>query len=261
MAKISYNPGSSTVTFNDVASLTIGTTQIVTANATTLAARTTVSGLINGTLDVVFGGNFTTIGGFPTGGAFTSLKVDLNSQTLISITDFNLPLSASSPVPDFTNLSVFLGGNDVLTGSAASELLEGFAGSDTMDGGAGRDFMNGNTGADTLSGGDGDDVVRGGQGDDSVSGGNGVDFVSGDRGNDTVSGGAGADLFHTFKGAGLDRVIDFSLAEGDRVIVLGNQYTVSQVGADTVIDLGGGDQMVLVGIQQSTLTGGWIFSI
>jgi Ca2+-binding RTX toxin-like protein len=261
VAKISYNPGSSTVTFNDVASLTIGTTQIVTANATTLAARTTVSGLINGTLDVVFGGNFTTIGGFPTGGAFTSLKVDLNSQTLISITDFNLPLSASSPVPDFTNLSVFLGGNDVLTGSAASELLEGFAGSDTMDGGAGRDFMNGNTGADTLSGGDGDDVVRGGQGDDSVSGGNGVDFVSGDRGNDTVSGGAGADLFHTFKGAGLDRVIDFSLAEGDRVIVLGNQYTVSQVGADTVIDLGGGDQMVLVGIQQSTLTGGWIFSI
>jgi hypothetical protein len=34
---------------------------------------------------------------------------------------------------------------------------------------------------------------------------------------------------------------------------------VSQVGADTVIDMTGGGQMVLVGVQASTLTTGWIF--
>jgi serralysin len=82
--------------------------------------------------------------------------------------------------------------------------------------------------------------------------------MSGDRGNDTVSGGAGADTFHIFSGAGIDRIIDFNRAEGDRVFVLG-AYTVSQVGSDVVIDLGSGTQMILVGVQQTSLTGDWIF--
>ncbi|HEX7947446.1 MAG TPA: calcium-binding protein [Phenylobacterium sp.] len=259
MSKISYNPGSSTVTFNDVASLTIGATSIVTSNATTLALRVSISGTINGTLDVIYGGTFTLLGGFPTGGTFTSLRVDLNNQTLLSVTDFSLPYGQGAP--DFSNLSVFLGGSDVLTGSALSDVLSCFAGSDTADGGAGFDFINGNQGDDTLTGGDGDDVVRGGKDNDIVMGGAGNDFLAGDRGADTLTGGAGADIFHTFSGAGLDRVTDFSRAEGDRVFVLGNSYTVSQVGADVVVDLGGGDQMVLVGVQQSTLTTGWIVSV
>lgn len=257
MAILSYNPGSSTVSFGDIAKLTIGTTSIVTSNATTLALRTSISGTINGTLDVTFGGNFTLTAGFPTGGAFTSLQVDLNNQTLLKLTDFSIPYGQGAP--DFTNLSVFLGGADVITGAALNDILEGFSGADSMSGGGGLDIMNGNTGNDTLSGGDGADVVRGGKDDDSVSGGAGNDFISGDRGSDTLSGGAGADIFHTFTGAGLDRVVDFSRAEGDRVFVIGS-YTVSQVGADVVIDLTGGTQMVLVGVQQSSLTGDWIFS-
>ncbi|MDB5428678.1 MAG: hypothetical protein JWR43_2653, partial [Phenylobacterium sp.] len=39
----------------------------------------------------------------------------------------------------------------------------------------------------------------------------------------------------------------------------GTTYTVSQVGADTVIEFGAGNQMILVGVQLSTLTAGWIF--
>jgi len=109
-------------------------------------------------------------------------------------------------------------------------------------------------------GGGGNEVVRGGQGDDSLSGGGGNDFVSGDRGNDTESGGAGADTFHGSQDAGVDRVLDFHIAEGDRVMLdPGTTYTVSQVGADTVIDMGAGNQMILVGVQMSTLTGAWIF--
>lgn len=259
MAVISYNPGNSTVTFGDIASLTIGQTQILTSNATTLALRVTVSGIINGTLDVVYGGNFTLLAGFPVGGTFTSLRVDLNGQTLMSISDFSLPYGQGAP--DFSNLSVFLGGNDVLNGSLVGELMEGFAGADTISGAGGIDIMNGNTGDDTLSGGDGADVVRGGRDNDVVMGGAGNDFVSGDRGSDTLTGGTGADIFHTFAGAGLDRVTDFSRAEGDRVFVIGTSYTVSQVGADTVLDLGSGTTMVLVGITQTTLTDGWIVSI
>jgi serralysin len=120
----------------------------------------------------------------------------------------------------------------------------------------------GNLGADTCDGEAGDDVVRGGQGDDSVRGGDGNDFVSGDRGSDTVSGGLGADTFHTFGDNGTDRVLDFSRAQGDRVLVSeGATWTVSQQGADVIIDLTGGGRMVLEGVQLSTLTDGWISAV
>jgi serralysin len=55
-------------------------------------------------------------------------------------------------------------------------------------------------------------------------------------------------------------VLDFNLSEGDRVqLDPGTVFSVSQVGADTVIDMGAGDQMILVGVSMSSLTGPWIF--
>jgi Ca2+-binding RTX toxin-like protein len=169
-------------------------------------------------------------------------------------------------------------GNDTLTGGSATDNLQGNQGNDVVNGGggddivvggkdddsqtgdAGNDIVWGNLGNDTLDGGDGNDQVRGGQGDDSVSGGAGNDFVSGDRGNDTELGGAGADIFHGSQDAGIDRILDFHLSEGDRVqLDPGTTYTLNQVGADTVLDMGAGNQMILVGVQMSTLTPGWVF--
>ena len=125
---------------------------------------------------------------------------------------------------------------------------------------AGDDQVHGNLGEDTCEGGEGADIVRGGQQDDLVFGGAGDDFLAGDRDADTISGGAGADIFHTHGAAGLDRVLDFNLAEGDRVQLLpGTSYAVTQVGADTVISMTGGGQMVLVGVAANALTPGWIF--
>ena len=86
---------------------------------------------ITGTLDVTYGGNFTTTAGIPTGGTFTSLKVDLNGQTLMNITDFSLPYGAGAP--DFSNMSVFLATDDVLTGSQVNEIISAFAGADAVD--------------------------------------------------------------------------------------------------------------------------------
>ncbi|MDO8321690.1 MAG: calcium-binding protein, partial [Phenylobacterium sp.] len=114
---------------------------------------------------------------------------------------------------------------------------------------------------DTQFGGDGFDWVRGGQGNDSLDAGAGDDWIWGDRGDDTVAGGAGADVFHIFTGGGLDRVTDFSYAQGDRVVVDYGAYSVSQVGADTVVDLGSGDRMVLVGVTASSLPAGWISAL
>ena len=140
------------------------------------------------------------------------------------------------------------------------ENIIGSGGDDDIVGGAGANRLQGGLGADILAGVGGDDVLRGGQGNDVLRGGDGDDFVSGDRGDDTMSGGSGADVFHTFGGAGIDRVTDFSLAEGDRVqLDAGTTYSVSQVGADTVIDMVGGGKMILVGVAASSLAGAWIF--
>lgn len=151
-------------------------------------------------------------------------------------------------------------GNDTIHGGAGDDYSVGGKDNDLLFGDAGNDIVWGNLGNDTCDGGDGNDQVRGGQGDDSVAGGAGNDFVSGDRGNDTITGGTGADNFHDSQDAGIDRVLDFKLSEGDRVqLDPGTTYTVSQVGADTVLDMGGGNQMILVGVTFSSLTPGWVF--
>jgi beta-glucanase (GH16 family) len=169
------------------------------------------------------------------------------------------------------------GGDDQITGGAFADVINGNVGNDTVQGGdgndvvsggkdqdavygnAGNDTVNGNIGNDTVGGGPGDDVVRGGQGDDVLNGGDGNDHLWGDRGNNTMTGGAGADTFHFFAGSGAATVTDFNYAEGDRVhIDDGAHYTATQSGADVVIDLTGGGEMILQHTQLSALAADWI---
>jgi Ca2+-binding RTX toxin-like protein len=122
--------------------------------------------------------------------------------------------------------------NNVITGNGGANRLDGMAGADTINGGAGNDFIYGGAGADHLSG---------------------------ELGVDSLIGGGGADIFQMGRGYGMDRVTDFSYAEGDRLKVSGvSSYTAKQVGADTVVDLGGGDQITLANVNMAALGGGWI---
>ena len=151
-------------------------------------------------------------------------------------------------------------GNDTAAGGPGDDWVVGGKDGDRLYGEAGSDLVYGNLGADWCDGGEGDDIVRGGQDSDILFGGAGNDYLSGDKGSDTVAGGAGADIFHTFGDAGLDRVTDFNQGEGDRVMLdPGTQYTLSQLGPDTIINMTGGGQMILVGVTLSSLTPGWIF--
>ncbi len=151
-------------------------------------------------------------------------------------------------------------GWDVGTGGDGDDWVVGGKDPDLLFGDAGNDLVYGNLGTDTCDGGAGDDIVRGGQDNDVVRGWSGADFLSGDKGDDTVTGGSGADLFHFFEGAGMDRVTDFHIGEGDRVqLAPGTRYTVAQVGPDVVITTATGDQMVLEGVYLTTLGNGWIF--
>lgn len=160
-------------------------------------------------------------------------------------------------------------GDDTVSGDAGDDALQGNQGEDSISGGIGNDTLHGGRDTDLVQGGAdndmvfgdlGNDTLHGGQGDDIVVGGDGDDYVSGDRGSDTLFGGAGADIFHGSSGGGLDRVADFNRAEGDVVrLDPGTIFTTAQVGADTVITLGGGGgQMILAGVQLSSLSDGWI---
>ncbi len=153
-------------------------------------------------------------------------------------------------------------GNDTLRGGSGGDWVVGGKDQDELRGDAGGDIVYGNLGSDTCYGDDGNDIVRGGQNDDVIYGGAGDDWMSGDKHSDTISGGAGADTFHTFGDAGIDRVLDFNRAEGDRVqLDLGTVYTFAQVGGDVVISMQGGAQMILVGVSTASLTGDWIFTL
>lgn len=170
-------------------------------------------------------------------------------------------------------------GEDVLRGGAQHDDLNGNMGRDTLDSGAGDDWVRGgkdddlvqagagndlafgDLGDDVVGGGDGDDQVFGGAGRDLLRGDAGRDTLNGDAGNDTLDGGIGGDVFVLAAGGGTDRVLDFDAdeIEGDVVrITAGETYEVAQVGADTVITLGSGDQMILAGVTLSTLPQGWI---
>ncbi|MFI4949964.1 MAG: calcium-binding protein, partial [Caulobacterales bacterium] len=228
---------------------------VITVRSTTLPATdTSFTGLGFGGNDLmVGGGSLTTFFGgdgndtLQAGSAATSyLRGEAGDDSIVGGAGF-----------DDINGNM---GADTLHGNAGDDWVVGGKDNDIQFGDAGNDVVWGNLGNDTLDGGDGNDQVRGGQGDDVVNGGAGDDYVSGDRGNDTITGGTGADIFHGSQDAGIDKVMDFHLSEGDRVMLdPGTTYTLSQVGSDTVIDMGGGNEMILVGVQLSTLTPGWIF--
>ncbi|SDL66874.1 hypothetical protein [Maricaulis salignorans] len=141
---------------------------------------------------------------------------------------------------------------EAVIGSDFDDVLQGRNGVDVnLDGGAGNDFIDG------LSG---NNVLVGGAGDDSIYGRAGTDTLDGGTGNDTLSGGADADTFVFADGYGADTILDFE--DGTDTIDLTGVAGVSSAvdvfnsaslnGADTVIDLGGGDTLTIAGWNYQT---------
>jgi Ca2+-binding RTX toxin-like protein len=253
-----------TVAYGDFTSAGIivsGATGPVTVDLRIVGPQTVGGGM---GVDVVYGaGNLS-------GGRFSDILIGSDARNVITGEDGDDTLNGVGG-DDF--LDGGLGNNQLLGGDGDDHLfgrngqtaLYGENGDDTIEGGSGFDDVNGGAGADSinaaLAAGNTGDRLRGGQGDDVIIAGAGNDYISGDRGSDTETGGAGADIFHSSQNAGVDRVLDFHPTEGDRVMLdAGTTYTVSQVGGDTMVDMGGGNEVVLVGVQMSSLSDGWIFT-
>ena len=170
-------------------------------------------------------------------------------------------------------------GNDYIMGGAGYDNVNGNQGNDTLDGGSGggdwllggqgddlivapsgNNILNGNLGDDSVVGGSGHDSLRGGQGNDMIWAGSGGAWITGDRGDDTLVAGQGSDTFYVAPGGGHDVATGFDAAHDHVQVAAGTTYYVAQLDSDTVIDLGHGDTLTLVGVQMSTLPSGWIFS-
>ncbi len=110
-------------------------------------------------------------------------------------------------------------GFENITGGAFNDTLVGDSGSNVLIGGAGADYLDGVAGDDlfVFSDGDGNDQIH--------------NFQAGAGGGDRV------DL------SGYSSVNDFAAV----------QARATQVGADTLITLDGGDQFTLVGVDVNTL--------
>ncbi|MBP0000619.1 MAG: hypothetical protein J7641_16745 [Cyanobacteria bacterium SID2] len=127
-------------------------------------------------------------------------------------------------------------GNDTFNLGAGADVAVGGADSDALNGEDDNDILNGNVGNDQVNGGNGDDTLNGGADDDVLTGGAGKDLLSGDRGRDFLTGGLNDDTFvlnsstATATEAGADVITDFSIAEADKIQLVGVTF------ADVTLD-------------------------
>ncbi|MBW8882111.1 MAG: calcium-binding protein, partial [Asticcacaulis sp.] len=183
------------------------------------------------------------------------------------------------------NVLVGLGGNDRISGGAGADRMYGGMGDDTFyvddindkvleAGGEGNDRVyssvtfwvynqsietviltgttaidgNGNSLNNSLFGNAGANHLNGASGDDKLDGG---------LGNDSLTGGGGSDIFFFSLNTGQDVISDFRAPGNDRINLhayTGMEVTISQSGADTLIDLGGGNMVTVLNASQADVS-------
>ena len=154
-----------------------------------------------------------------------------------------------------TNVESVIGstGDDTLTGlSNTAGRLAGAGGDDMLTGGNRNDRLEGGNGNDTLIGGAGDDQLTGGRGDDVLTGGAGDDTLRGNTGADTFifSSGSGDDVIIGFRA---DDTLDLSESTTDFTSLADVQAAATETDAGLLIDLGGGDTLLLQGVSLDDL--------
>ncbi|SMX28228.1 Bifunctional hemolysin/adenylate cyclase precursor [Pelagimonas phthalicica] len=191
-----------------------------------------------------------------------------------------------------TGEDVLIGGDqaDNLYGDAGNDSLYGGQGLDRMFGGDGNDYLyditdsNGffgeggddmmvaGNGNDRFFGGTGNDIISAGGGNDSIYGGAGFDTIIGGAGNDVMRGDFNADTFVFEDGHGSDTISDFDTNTNLEQIDLSGVSAIAnvsdlnlgsatsgaatQVGADVVINTGGGNSIRLTGVNIADLEAG-----
>ena len=119
----------------------------------------------------------------------------------------------------------------------------------------------GNEGNDILLGNEASDTIFAGQGNDLVFGGQGDDLIFGNQGNDTLYANEGADRLVIASGDGNDLIFGFNVGEGDRLLLNGLAFTVSQAAnGNAIISVSGGGTLELDGVSAATVNAGPFFA-
>lgn len=169
-------------------------------------------------------------------------------------------------------LTVGVGGSVVFFGGDGNDTL--FANSTTLGFGGGDGFdtidfrnmtsgviaslvnyssvegLNGSAFADMLTGDNFANVINGGTGDDTIVGG---------AGNDTLTGGDGNDTFVFHISDGQDTITDFTAGDILRFIDYGAAQSITQSGADVIVQLSSTDEVTLLNTTVSVVIAGTQF--
>ena len=154
------------------------------------------------------------------------VMIDMDHDRRLGTGDLVIAIEGPGAAPGIDVGTLFVGGQAFPRaggpGDDDASTLPATHGPDTLYGAGGNDTLHGLGGNDALYGDSGDDVLLGD---------GGADILTGGEGADRLSGGARADLFVLGPAAasgshagmdlvpGIDRVMDFSRAEGDRLFL------------------------------------------
>jgi Ca2+-binding RTX toxin-like protein len=247
------------------------------------SAATDLGDASTGTLSFSF--NTTHVRGEASGGNWTLQVLDAATGNTGTLTNWKLDLYGATADSDdvyvYTNefasttgrttLADSNGGIDIVnasavTGNSTINLNNGtsstIAGKGlTISGDVEKAY--GGDGNDTLTGNALTNVLLGGRGNDTLNGGAGTDRLQGGRGNDTLTGGTERDWFVIQKDAGsTDTITDFTPTEvGEKIALVGfenvtdfSQVIVTQEGANTRLNLGGGQSVLLLNLAPSQIS-------
>lgn len=232
----------------------------VSATATEIKAISSTRGQ---TINVEIDGTFTYGSLATVSGTVTSITVSVGTTNVMTITDLSEDAGTAwvAMTGNRNPLSVILGGNDTITGTAGEDRLFGGGGNDVIKGLDGYNILYGDAGNDRLIGGDSYDSLHGGLGNDTLSGLAGGDFLTGGGGRDKLNGHKGRDSL--FGDNGNDKLYGGTgsdyLSGGNGTDMLdggaGNDNLLGESGAD-VLDGGDGNDHLSGAKGDDSLTGG-----
>lgn len=186
--------------------------------ATPLSSSSTQAIYGDAQIQVIFSGSLSYKSGMLNGGTVTGYKEVVNGVVGVEFTGLNVPVTSllqwANSGDNVGARNGFLGGLDVIQGSAYGDFLRGYGGddsiygaggNDTLDGGHGYNYLRGDDGADNIYGGPGFDDINGNKGNDWISGQEGADWLLGGQDNDNIYGGADNDL--EYGNMGVDRLM------------------------------------------------------
>ncbi len=170
-------------------------------------------------------------------------------------------MSAGNVKLDVVDGATFATSGNVTLGTGINNVVMLGAGFLAATGNAAGNSLTGNNAANALTGLGGNDKLSGFGGNDKIDGGFGRDVLTGGKGIDMMTGGAGADVFVFTALEGLDKIVDFTLAAGDRLRIDdalwgGADLKASEIisrfatkgDGEVVLDFGPGEQIRLLGL-------------